>query len=145
MGIIRPSSSPVGAGFFFIGKRDGGLHPCIDYQALNTITENNKYPLPLINALFEPLQATTMFSKLDLHNNVLWDLLNHCVYVYIDDILILSRNLEEHWKHVWAVLQRLWENHLFVKAEKCTFHMSSVPFLGYMEKGHGEGTAQAGS
>jgi len=37
-GIIRPSSSPVGAGFFFVGKKDGSLRPCIDYRGLNSIT-----------------------------------------------------------------------------------------------------------
>ena len=176
-GIIRPSSSPVGVGFFFVGQRDGGLRPCIDYHALNSITIKDKYPLPLINALFEPLQSATVFSKLDLRNayhlvriregdewktafntplghfeylvmpfglantpavfqalvnKVLRDLLSRCVYVYIDDILIFSRDLQEHHRYVRTMLQRLWENHLFVKAEKCTFHASSVPFLGYI-------------
>ena len=37
-GLIRPSSSPVGAGFFFVSKKDGGLRPCIDYRGLNNIT-----------------------------------------------------------------------------------------------------------
>jgi len=37
-GIIRPSSSPAGAGFFFVEKKDKTLHPCIDYQGLNDIT-----------------------------------------------------------------------------------------------------------
>ncbi|KAK9528244.1 hypothetical protein VZT92_014727 [Zoarces viviparus] len=52
-GIIRPSSSPVGAGFFFVAKKDKSLHPCIDYQGLNQITTRNKYPLPLLNSAFE--------------------------------------------------------------------------------------------
>ena len=45
-GIIRPSSSPVAAGFFFVGKMDGGLRPCIDYRQLNDITVKNRYLLP---------------------------------------------------------------------------------------------------
>ncbi|KAI3377489.1 hypothetical protein L3Q82_008670, partial [Scortum barcoo] len=40
-GIIRLSSSPAGAGFFFVGKKDGSLRPCIDYSALNDITVKN--------------------------------------------------------------------------------------------------------
>ena len=44
-GIIRPSSSPVAAGFFFVSKKDGSLRPCIDYRQLNTITVKNKYPI----------------------------------------------------------------------------------------------------
>uniref|UniRef100_A0A3B5QX72 CCHC-type domain-containing protein n=1 Tax=Xiphophorus maculatus TaxID=8083 RepID=A0A3B5QX72_XIPMA len=57
-GIIRPSSSPAGAGFFFVGKKDGSLRPCIDYRALNDITIKNRYPLPLTNTAFE--LATTL-------------------------------------------------------------------------------------
>ncbi|KAJ8388138.1 hypothetical protein AAFF_G00146290 [Aldrovandia affinis] len=67
-----------------------------------------------------------------LVNDVLRDLLNRSVFVYLDDILIFSRNLEEHTRHVRQVLERLWENQLFVKAEKCEFHVSSVSFLGYI-------------
>ncbi|KAK3513976.1 hypothetical protein QTP70_000703, partial [Hemibagrus guttatus] len=45
-GHIRPSTSPAVAGFFFVGKRDGGLWPCIDYRGLNGITVRYPYPLP---------------------------------------------------------------------------------------------------
>lgn len=54
-GLIRPSSSPAGAGFFFVSKKDGGLRPCIDYRGLNQITIKNRYPLPLISSAFELL------------------------------------------------------------------------------------------
>ncbi|KAJ8333796.1 hypothetical protein SKAU_G00411150 [Synaphobranchus kaupii] len=176
-GIIRPSSSPVGAGFFFVGKKDGSLRPCIDYRGLNSITIRNKYPLPLINTAFEPLSQAVIFTKLDLRNayhlvriregdewktafntplghyeylvvpfgltnapavfqgmvnDVLRDLLGKTVFVYIDDILIFSKSPQEHILHVREVLQRLLENQLFVKAEKCAFHVSSVPFLGFI-------------
>ena len=67
-GIIRPSSSPVAAGFFFVGKKDGGLRPCIDYRGLNDITVKNRYPLPLLSSTFEPLTKATVFTKLDLRN-----------------------------------------------------------------------------
>ena len=55
VGFIRPSSSPAGAGFFFVEKKDKTLHPCIDYQGLNDITVKNRYLLPLISSAFEPL------------------------------------------------------------------------------------------
>ena len=67
-GIIRPSSSPVGAGFFFVGKKDGSLRPCIDYRGLNDLTVRNKYPLPLISSAFVPLHGASVCSKLDLRN-----------------------------------------------------------------------------
>ena len=61
-GIIRPSSSPVGAGFFFVSKKDGSLRPCIDYRGLNDITVKNKYPLPLISSAIVPLHGASIFS-----------------------------------------------------------------------------------
>ncbi len=67
-GIIRASTSPAGTGFFFVGKKDGGLRPCIDYRALNKITVRNRYPLPLMASAFELLQGASIFSKLDLLN-----------------------------------------------------------------------------
>ncbi len=67
-GFIRPSTSPAGAVFFFMGKKDGGLCPCIDYRGLNNITWKNRYPLPLMATAFELLQGTTIFTKLDLRN-----------------------------------------------------------------------------
>jgi len=139
-GIIQSSSSPVGAGFFFVAKKDHSLRPCIDFRDLNNITVKNKYPLSLINSAFEPLQNAKVFSKLDLRNayhlvrirdgdewktafntplghfeylvmpfgltntpavfqalvnDVLQDFLNRSVFVYLDDILIFSRNIEE--------------------------------------------------
>ena len=176
-GIIRPSSSPAGAGFFFVGKKDGSLRPCIDYRGLNDITVKNRYPLPLLNTAFELLQGSTVFTKLDLRNayhlvriregdewktafntptghyeylvmpfgltnapavfqalvnDVLRDMLNKFVFVYLDDILIFSKDLSEHICHVQQVLRRLLENSLYVKAEKCEFHVPSVAFLGYI-------------
>lgn len=57
-------------------------------------------------------------------------MLNIFVFVYLDDILIFSPSLQVRVQHVRRVLQRLLENQLFVKAEKCSFHASSVTFLG---------------
>ncbi|XP_076729333.1 uncharacterized protein LOC143412466 isoform X2 [Maylandia zebra] len=49
-----------------------------------------------------------------------------------DDILVFSRSPAEHVEHVRLVLQRLLENRLFVKAEKCEFHVPTVSFLGFV-------------
>ena len=59
-------------------------------------------------------------------------MLNNFVFIYLDDILIFSRNLEEHVTHVRSVLRRLLDNSLYVKAEKCEFHAPSISFLGYI-------------
>ena len=67
-GFIRPSTSPAGAGFFFVGKKDGSLRPCRDYRGLNKITIRNRYPLPLMSSAFDLLQGAVVFTKLDLRN-----------------------------------------------------------------------------
>lgn len=67
-GLIRPSSSPAGAAFFFIGKKDRGLRPCIDFRGLNWITIKSRYPLPLISSAFELVQGARIFTKLDLRS-----------------------------------------------------------------------------
>lgn len=63
--------------------------------------------------------------------NILRDMLNHFVIVYIDDILAYSRNYSEHIKHVRLVLHRLLKHGLYIKAEKCEFHQTELSFLGY--------------
>ncbi len=72
-----------------------------------------------------------------LVNDVLRDMVESVIYVYLDDILIFSSSLQEHVQHVRRVLQRLLENGLFVKAEKCEFHAQSVTFLGYIVSSEG--------
>lgn len=62
-GLIRPSSSTLGGGFFFMGKNHGTLCPCIDYQGLNDITVKSKNPLPLVDLSFEPLFHDRIFTK----------------------------------------------------------------------------------
>ena len=64
-----------------------------------------------------------------LVNDMLLDMLSCFVFVYLDDILFFTRSAQEH---VRQVLQRLLENQLFVKAEKCEFHRSTLSFLGYV-------------
>ncbi|KAK3511976.1 hypothetical protein QTP70_027657 [Hemibagrus guttatus] len=67
-GHIQPSTSPAAVGFFFVGKKDGGLHLCIDYQGLNAITVRYPYPLPLVPAALEQLRGARVFTKLDLRS-----------------------------------------------------------------------------
>ncbi|QRW23803.1 Retrotransposable element Tf2 protein [Rhizoctonia solani] len=63
-------------------------------------------------------------------NELFKDLLDVCVIIYLDDILIYSKDDATHTKHVHEVLRRLMENQLFCKASKCTFHVTSVECLG---------------
>ena len=50
----------------FVKKKDGTLRLCIDYRGLNQATIKNKYPLPLIEELFDQFKGARVFSKLDL-------------------------------------------------------------------------------
>ncbi|KAJ0497125.1 putative nucleotidyltransferase, Ribonuclease H [Helianthus annuus] len=65
-GFIRPSSSPWGAPVLFVKKKDGTFRMCIDYRELNKITIKNRYPLPRIDDLFDQLQGSSYYSKIDL-------------------------------------------------------------------------------
>ncbi|TYK28231.1 pol protein [Cucumis melo var. makuwa] len=67
-GFIRPSVSPWGAPVLFVKKKDGSMRLCIDYRELNKVTVKNKYPLPMIDDLFDQLQGATVFSKIDLRS-----------------------------------------------------------------------------
>lgn len=160
-----------------MGKKDGGLRPCIDYRTLNSQTVKLPYSLPLVPAALKELRGARIFSKLDLRstynlvqiregdewktafitpsghyeylvmpyglanapsvfqefmNEVFREFLHNFVIVYIDDILIYSRNLADHRHHVKQVLQRLRQHHLYLKLEKCEFHRPTVQFLSYI-------------
>ena len=64
-------------------------------------------------------------------NTIFANMLDVCVVMYLDNILIYSEDMESHQKHVREVLRRLWLHKLFAKPEKCKFHLDSVEYLGY--------------
>jgi len=65
-------------------------------------------------------------------NDSFSDLLDVCVVVYLDDILIYSDDITQHRKHIKEVLKRLQKAGLYTKAEKYEFHSDSVEYLGYV-------------
>ena len=67
-GFIRPSISLWGAPVLFVKKKDGSLRLCIDYRQLNRVTIRNQYPLPRIDELFDQLQGSRVYSKIDLRS-----------------------------------------------------------------------------
>ncbi|GJV44346.1 putative reverse transcriptase domain-containing protein [Tanacetum coccineum] len=79
-GFIRPSLSPWGAPVLFVKKKDGSFRMCIDSRELNKLTVKNHYPLPRIDDLFDQLQGSQFFSKIDLRSGY------HQLRVHEDDI-----------------------------------------------------------
>ncbi|GKD11404.1 putative reverse transcriptase domain-containing protein [Tanacetum coccineum] len=79
-GFIRPSHYPWGAPVLFVKKKDGSLRMCIDYRELKKLTVKNRYPLPRIDDLFDQLQGSRYFSKIDLWSGY------HQLHVHEDDI-----------------------------------------------------------
>ncbi|GKA88412.1 putative reverse transcriptase domain-containing protein [Tanacetum coccineum] len=150
-GFIRPSSSPWGAPVLFMKKKDGSFRMCIDYRELNKLTIKNRYPLPRINDLFDQLHGSSVTRYdhfefqvmsfgltnapamfMDLMNRVCKPYLDKFVIVFIDDILIYSKDEEEHGKHLKIFLELLKKERLYAKFSKCDFWLDSVQFLGHV-------------
>ncbi|RVW73760.1 Transposon Tf2-2 polyprotein [Vitis vinifera] len=139
-GFIRPSTSPWGAPVLFVKKKDGTLRLCIDYRKLNRVTVKNKYPLPRIDDLFDQLKGAIMpfgltnapAAFMDLMNRVFRAYLDQFVIVFVDDILIYSRSLEEHKQHLVTTLKTLRRHQLYGKLDKSEFWLTEVNFLGHV-------------
>ncbi|GJZ26523.1 putative reverse transcriptase domain-containing protein [Tanacetum coccineum] len=91
-GFIRPSSSPWGAPVLFVKKKDGSFRMCINYHKLNKLTVKNRYPLPRIDDLFDQLQGSRVYSKIDLRSG----------YHQL-------RSKEEHAEHLKSIMELLKE------------------------------------
>nr|GEU49739.1 hypothetical protein [Tanacetum cinerariifolium] len=131
-GFIRPSSSPWGALVLFIKKNDGSFRMCIYYRELNKLTVKNRYPLPRIDDIFDQLQGSLFFSKIDLR-----PYLDKFMMVFIDDILIYSKTREDHVKHLRLVLELLKKEKMYAKFSKCKCWLREVQFLGHVINGNG--------
>ncbi|GJT86714.1 putative reverse transcriptase domain-containing protein [Tanacetum coccineum] len=141
-GFIRPSSSPRGAplqGSSVYSKIDlrSGYRQLrvreedIRITAFRTCYEHYEFqvmPFGLTN-------APAVF--MDLMNRVCMSYLDKFVIVFIDDVLIYSKNKEEHGKHLKTILNLLRSKNLYAKFSKCDFWLDSVQFLGHMIDSNG--------
>ncbi|GKA03925.1 putative reverse transcriptase domain-containing protein [Tanacetum coccineum] len=134
---IRPSSSPWGAPILFVKKKDGsfqmsGYHqlrvrdddiPKITFKTRYGHYEFQVMPFGLTN-------VPTVF--MDLMNRVCKPYLDKFVIVFIDDILIYSRNEKEHEAHLKTILELLKKEELYAKFSKCEFWINTVKFLRHV-------------
>ena len=79
---------------------------------------------------FALTNAPTAFQ--DMANDIFRDLLDVCLIIYLDDLLVYSKTQEGHDFHALLVLKWLPEHGLYVKLEKCSFGCNQVEFLGYV-------------
>nr|GEX62686.1 putative reverse transcriptase domain-containing protein [Tanacetum cinerariifolium] len=125
-GFIRPSFSPWGAPVLFPKKKDGSFWMCIDYRELNKLTVKNRYPLSRIDDLFDQLQRSSIYSKIDLRSGY------HQLRVREADIpkTALELNEQEHEERLKLILELLKKEKLHAKFLKCEFWIPRVQFLG---------------
>ncbi|GJQ92046.1 putative reverse transcriptase domain-containing protein [Tanacetum coccineum] len=114
-GFIRPSSSPWGAPVLFVKKKDGSFRMCIDYRELNKLTVKNRYPLPRIDDLFDQLQGSSVYSKIDLRSGY------HQLRLY-------SKNKQEHEEHLKLILELLKKEELYAKFSNVNFGFLKYSF-----------------
>ncbi|GJW88380.1 putative reverse transcriptase domain-containing protein [Tanacetum coccineum] len=81
--------------------------------------------------------ARAPYLFMDLMNRVCKPYLDKFVIVFINDILIYSKNKEEHGKHLKTILNLLWSKKLYAKFSKCDFWLDSVQFLGHVIDSNG--------
>nr|GEY24465.1 putative reverse transcriptase domain-containing protein [Tanacetum cinerariifolium] len=118
-GFIRSSSSPWGA------------HLCIKEDAIPITAFRTRYGHFELQVMpFGLINAPAVF--MDLMNRVCKPYLDKFVIMFIDDILVYSKDEEEHRKHLKIILELLKKERLYTKFSKCDFWLDSVQFLGHV-------------
>jgi hypothetical protein len=69
---------------------------------------------------------------MNLMNKVFMEELDKFVIVFIDDIIVYSKSVEEHEQHLWVVLGKLRVHKLYAKFSKCEFLLEKISFLGHI-------------
>ena len=97
------------------------------------VTRYGQYEYTVMS--FGLTNAPATFSR--LMNSIFMEYLDKFVVVYLDDILIYSKNKEDHAEHLRLVLTKLREHRLYAKFSKCEFWLPEVTYLGHVISGKG--------
>ncbi|KAG8490789.1 hypothetical protein CXB51_014001 [Gossypium anomalum] len=148
-GFARPSSSPWGAPVLFVKKKDGTMRLCIDYHLRSGYyqlrVKDSDIPKTAFRTRYGHYEFLVMPFGLtnapavfmDLMNRIFRPYLDRFVVVFIDDILVYSRNETEHAEHLRLVLRILRDKQLYAKFSKCEFWLREVSFLGHVVSASG--------
>ncbi|XP_012575317.1 uncharacterized protein [Cicer arietinum] len=133
---IRPSVSPWGAPVLLVKKKDGKSRLCVEQirvkeeDILKTAFRTRYGHFEYLVMPFGVTNAPAIF--MDYMNRIFHPFLDKFVVVFIDDILIYSKSLEEHEVHLRQVLQVLKDKRLYANLGKCEFWLEEVKFLGHV-------------
>ncbi|WVZ93867.1 hypothetical protein U9M48_039820 [Paspalum notatum var. saurae] len=184
--MIQRSRSPYASPVLLVKKKCGEWRLSVDFRRLNAYTIKNKFPIPIVEELFEELHGAQWFTTLDLRsgfhqilvaeedryktafqthqghyeykvmpygltsapatfqsvmNFILASLLRKCAVVFIDDILIYSKSIQEHAQHVQQVFQLLREHQFkgvytdpakIADVQKCPVPQSAKEFISFL-------------
>ena len=183
-GIIEESTSPFHSPVVLVKKRNNEYRFCVDFRALNRITEPMSFTIPHMSDILDTLADAKpeIYSTLDLRsgfwqvpldpatkhksafithkgvyefNRLAFGMMNspmtfQCLMtkvlrnlnfkvalVYIDDVLIFSKNFQEHLQHLHLVFSSLRSANLKLHPSKCIFAKKEVKYLGHIISKHG--------
>nr|GFC71147.1 putative reverse transcriptase domain-containing protein [Tanacetum cinerariifolium] len=126
---------------------DGSFQMYIDYRELNKLTVKNRYPLSRIDDLFDQLQGSSIYSKIDLRSgyhqlrfqesNIPKTAFRTRYSHYEFQVMPFGltnapADDKEHKEHLKAILELLKKERLYAKFSKCDFWLDSVQFLGHV-------------
>ena len=121
-----------------------------DVKAISTIDLFSGYhQIPMDEKDIEKTSFTTMFGNFNFvvmpfgltnapatfqreMNRIFFPLIGKCMFVYIDDLVVFSPNIEQHFRDLYDVFEIIKDNGLKINIEKCNFLMNEVEVLGHM-------------